>query len=98
MFRRVPTILIGFVCTATALPAFAQQRLTEAQFESIRQSKVVSAVRLTEALTVDGRLNEPVMHHPLSDIYVVYNDRRDFTGGQLLERAVIVKITNLFNF
>jgi len=37
-------------------------------------------------------------HHPLSDIYVVYNDRRDTMNGQLLERAVIVKLTNLFSF
>ena len=37
-------------------------------------------------------------HHPLSDLYVVYNDRRDTVTGQLLERAVTVKLTNLFNF
>jgi hypothetical protein len=37
-------------------------------------------------------------HHPLSDIYIVYNDRRDTTGGQLVERALIVKVTNLFAF
>ena len=37
-------------------------------------------------------------HHPLSDIYIVYNDRRDTTGGELVERALIVKVTNLFTF
>jgi hypothetical protein len=37
-------------------------------------------------------------HHPLSDIYIVYNDRRDTTNGQLVERALIVKLTNLFTF
>jgi hypothetical protein len=37
-------------------------------------------------------------HHPLSDIYIVYNDRRDTAGGQLVERALIVKVTNLFTF
>ncbi len=37
-------------------------------------------------------------HHPLSDIYIVYNDRRDTTTGQPVERAVIVKVTNLFTF
>jgi hypothetical protein len=35
---------------------------------------------------------------PLSDIYIVYNDRRDTTGGQMVERALIVKVTNLFTF
>jgi hypothetical protein len=47
---------------------------------------------------VSSNLRFNFTHHPLSDIYVVYNDRRDTTGGQLLERAFIVKITNLFNF
>ena len=32
-------------------------------------------------------------HHPLSDIYIVYNDRRDTTTGELVERALIVKVT-----
>jgi predicted extracellular nuclease len=39
-----------------------------------------------------------ITHHPLSDLYLVYNDRRDTTSGQLLERAFIIKLTNLFNF
>jgi hypothetical protein len=47
---------------------------------------------------VSSNLRFNFTHHPLSDIYVVYNDRRDSTGGQLLERAFIVKVTNLFNF
>ena len=37
-------------------------------------------------------------HHPLSDLYLVYNDRHDSITGQLIERAFIVKLTNLFNF
>jgi len=28
----------------------------------------------------------------------VYNDRRDATNGQLVDRALIVKMTNLFTF
>jgi hypothetical protein len=69
MFRRTPTLLIGFVCTVAALPAFAQ--LTEAQFESIRLSKVVTAVRLTEPINFDGRLDERVwqMAEPATDFY-----------------------------
>src|SRR5687767_12447148 len=69
MSRRTPTILIGLVCTVTALPAFAQ--LTEAQFESIRLSKVVTAVRLTEPINFDGRLDERVwqMAEPATDFY-----------------------------
>jgi hypothetical protein len=37
-------------------------------------------------------------HHPLSHLYIVYNDRRDTISGQLMERALILKLTNLFNF
>jgi hypothetical protein len=37
-------------------------------------------------------------HHPLSDLYLVYNDTRDTLAGQIRERAFIVKVTNLFNF
>ena len=39
-----------------------------------------------------------VIHHPLSDLYLVYNDLRDTNTGQLTERAFTVKLTNLFNF
>jgi hypothetical protein len=34
----------------------------------------------------------------LSDLYIVYNDSRDARDGSLVERAFIVKFTNLFNF
>lgn len=37
-------------------------------------------------------------HHPLSDLYIVYNDTRDTDRGELSERAIIVKFTNLFSF
>ena len=47
---------------------------------------------------VSSNLRFNFTHHPLSDIYVVYNDRRDTMNGQLLERAVIIKVTNLFSF
>jgi hypothetical protein len=70
MFRRIPTLLIGFVCTAAAVPALAQG-LTEAQFESIRLSKIVTAVKLTEAINFDGRLDEPVWQQaePATDFF-----------------------------
>ena len=37
-------------------------------------------------------------HSPLSDLYIVYNDTRDTERGEPIERAIIVKFTNLFNF
>ena len=37
-------------------------------------------------------------HHPLSDLYLVYNDTRDTISGQVRECAFIVKVTNLYRF
>jgi opacity protein-like surface antigen len=47
---------------------------------------------------VSSNIRLDFIHHPLSHLYVVYNDRRDTVSGQLLERALILKLTNLFNF
>ena len=47
---------------------------------------------------VSSNIRFDLTHHPLSDLYLVYNDRRDTTSGQLLERAFTIKLTNLFNF
>jgi hypothetical protein len=34
----------------------------------------------------------------LSDLFVVYNERRDTVTQALIDRALIVKFTNLFDF
>ena len=47
---------------------------------------------------VSSNLRFNFIHHPLSDFYVVYNDLRDTDNGELVERALIVKVTNLFTF
>jgi hypothetical protein len=47
---------------------------------------------------VSSNIRFNIIHRPLSDLYVVYNDRRDTNNGQLMERALIIKLTNLFNF
>ena len=49
-----------------------------------------------DELTSNIRFN--FTYRPLSDIYLVYNDRRDTLTGVLIERAFIIKVTNLFNF
>ena len=46
---------------------------------------------------VSSNIRFDFIHHPLSDLYLVYNDRRDSTG-QLIERGFAVKLTNLFSF
>lgn len=47
---------------------------------------------------VSSNIRFNFIHHPLSDLYLVYNDRRDTLSGQLVERTFIVKVTNLFSF
>lgn len=39
-----------------------------------------------------------LIHHSLSDLFIVYNDRRDTLKGQVIDRALVVKLTNLFSF
>ncbi len=39
-----------------------------------------------------------IIHHPLSDVYLVFNERRDTVTGEVLDRGVVFKFTNLFNF
>ena len=39
-----------------------------------------------------------IIHHPLSDLFIVYDDRHDTVTGKLIDRAFLVKVTNLFNF
>ena len=42
------------------------------------------------------RLN--VIHRPLSDIFLVYNERRDSRSGDLINRALVAKMTYLIAF
>jgi uncharacterized protein DUF5916 len=50
----------------------------------------------TREVSTNIRFN--IMYRPLSDVYIVYNDRRDTSLGQPMERAFIVKVTRLWTF
>ena len=52
----------------------------------------------TDTKQVSSNIRFNITHHPLSDLYVVYNDTRDTARGELAGRAVMIKLTNLFNF
>ena len=39
-----------------------------------------------------------IIHRPLSDLFIVYNERRDTLTGEFIDRAILFKATNLFNF
>jgi hypothetical protein len=47
---------------------------------------------------VSSNIRFNLIHHPLSDLYVVYNDTQETTTGETVGRAFTVKLTNLFNF
>jgi hypothetical protein len=38
------------------------------------------------------------IHHPLSDLFLVYNEQRDTSGAGQNDRAVTLKYTHLFSF
>jgi Domain of unknown function (DUF5916)/Carbohydrate family 9 binding domain-like len=50
----------------------------------------------TEQWSSNIRLD--IIHRPLSDIYIVYNERHDSVTGGMLSRAVIAKMTYLMAF
>jgi hypothetical protein len=52
----------------------------------------------SETHEVSTNLRFNIMYRPLSDVYLVYNDRRSSRGNVVLERAFIVKVTNFLNF
>ena len=47
---------------------------------------------------VSSNIQLRITHRPLSDLYLVYNEGRDTTNRQPVQRAFIVKLTNLFRF
>ena len=52
----------------------------------------------TDTRQVSSNIRFNITHHPLSDLYIVYNDTRDTLRDELSGRAVMIKLTNLFNF
>ena len=50
----------------------------------------------TDRFSSNIRFN--IIHHPLSDLFVVYTDTRDTVSGRLVDRAFVVKFTQLFSF
>lgn len=47
---------------------------------------------------VSSNVRFDFIHHPLSDLFVVYNETRPFDGGVLPSRSVAVKLTHLLSF
>ena len=51
-----------------------------------------------DAQQLSSNIRFNIIHHPLSDLFLVYNELRDTHNGQLLQRRFVFKLTNLFNF
>jgi hypothetical protein len=47
---------------------------------------------------VTSNLRFNFIHHPLSDLFLVYNEAREVSGARRSDRAVTVKYTQLFSF
>jgi len=52
----------------------------------------------SEAEQILTNIRYRLIHRPLSDIYLVYNERHDSRSGALISRAVIAKMTYLLAF
>ncbi len=50
------------------------------------------------ARTWSSNIRFNIIHRPLSDLFIVYNERRESGTGRLLDRALMVKFTYLFTF
>jgi hypothetical protein len=50
----------------------------------------------TEEMITNFRLN--FIHSPLSDLFVVFSERRDTNGRGVLDRRITTKLTKLFAF
>jgi hypothetical protein len=47
---------------------------------------------------VNSNIRFNLIHHPLSDLFIVYNDNRDRRSGDLVNRVLSIKFTQLFDF
>ena len=52
----------------------------------------------TDARQFSSNVRFHIIHHPLSDLYVVFNERRDTQTGQVIDRALVLKFAQLFSF
>ena len=52
----------------------------------------------TDSHQLSSNLRFNIIHRPLSDFFVVYNEQRDERSGDLINRALIAKMTYLVAF
>ncbi len=74
----------------------ASARVVYALSRKLFASGFVQYATFGDQLTTNVRLN--YIHAPLSDVFLVYVERRDVVSGTVLERTLAAKVTNLFSF
>jgi hypothetical protein len=52
----------------------------------------------TDSRQLSSNLRFNIIHRPLSDFFLVYNERRDERSGDLLDRAIVAKMTYMMAF
>jgi hypothetical protein len=52
----------------------------------------------TDARQWSSNVRFNVIHRPLSDLFIVYNERRDSRTGDMIDRALVAKVTYLIAF
>ncbi len=52
----------------------------------------------TDARQWTSNIRFNIIHRPLSDLFIVYNERRDSTSHRLIDRALIGKLTYMFGY
>jgi hypothetical protein len=52
----------------------------------------------TDARQWSSNVRFNVIHRPLSDFFIVYNERRDTVSSSLIDRALIVKFTHMIGY
>ena len=66
------------------------------QHQGVRERAACSTTPTRSSGARTSRLD--IIHRPLSDIYLVYNERHDSRTGALIDRALIAKMTYLIAF
>ena len=52
----------------------------------------------TDARQWSSNIRFNIIHRPLSDLFIVYNERRDTVSGDLTDRALIMKFTHMIGY
>jgi hypothetical protein len=71
-------------------------RVKYAHSTKLFTSAFVQYVAQTEELITNLRLN--LLHAPLSDLFLVFSERRNLQTDELVDRTITLKVTKLFQF